>query len=104
MPSWARPLDSACTVAMHAAVTAGCRVTGLVTPVAEPQLVGGLGGQRQADVRVTGQVLRVDQLDAVETRRLGPLGLHHRQPRHAHAHRPHFEFRHGAIQSLLQEA
>ena len=34
MPSTARPLDSACTAAIAAAVAAGWRVTGLVTPVA----------------------------------------------------------------------
>ena len=33
MPSTARPPDAACTLAIADAVTAGCRVYGLVTPV-----------------------------------------------------------------------
>ncbi len=33
MPRCARPSDTACTVAMAPAVTAGWRVNGLVTPV-----------------------------------------------------------------------
>ena len=39
MPSTARPFEIACTLAIDEAVAAGCRVNGLVTPVASFRFV-----------------------------------------------------------------
>ena len=64
---------------------------------AEPQTVGGLGGQREPDVRIAGKILRVHHEQAVEARGLRPLGLTRRHPGHAGPHGPDLDAGHPAI-------
>ena len=81
MPSTARPPDSAWTAAIAAAVAAGCRVTGFVTPVASWSRRRGLRREREPDVAVAGQVLRVHQGEAVVAGGLDGRGVARGEPR-----------------------
>ena len=74
IPSTARPSDSACTVAIADAVTAGWRVHGFVTPVPSCNVDVDLGRESERDEAIAHQVLGVDHEQAVQAVRLGPLG------------------------------